>query len=149
MSAGKFVEIGELIQTRLQEWSGLRAAPVILDRQHDVETEVAEAMAKQQGLAITIFFEGFSNDNLEADKLAPSLRYTVRIFGLPIINDEDDTLVPADVACIEVGKALHGWLPEGDARDLWGRLEIGRADTEPDAAYLIYALPATLKRVIL
>jgi len=145
----RFTRIAELMKTRLETWPALKGTTAIVDRQHDVEADVQEAVGKAAGLCLTIFFEGFQNDNPEADTLAPALRYTVRAWGLPAVNETTPDFVPTEVACIEAAKALHGYQPEGEEQDIWARLQVGRADVEPDNVWLIYALPVVLKRVVL
>lgn len=145
----RFTRIAERMQARLETWPALQGAPVVVDRQHDIDAEVGEAVAKAQGLCLTIFFEGFLNNNTEADALAPALRYTVRAWGMPVVIDAGGEFVPTEVACIEASKALHGWNPEGDEQDTFSRFEVGRADTEPDRSFLIYSIPVTLSRIIL
>lgn len=145
----RFTKVAELMKARLEAWPALKGAPAIVDRQHDIESEVAEAVGKAAGLALTIYFEGFANANREADALAPGLRYTVRAWGLPVVAEADGFLVPTEVAAIEAAKALHGWHPEGEAKDLYGRIEVVRCDTEPDNVWLIYALSIEIKRTVL
>jgi hypothetical protein len=145
----RFSYIADLMKARLEAWPALQGAPAIVDRQLDIVADVAEAVAKSAGLALTILFEGFSNANLDADSMSPSLRYTVRAWGLPVVAETDGGFVPAETACIEAAKALHGWCPEGEPADLFARIEVARADLEPDRQFLIYALSVTIKRVIL
>jgi len=115
----------------------------VVDRQKDINSVIAEAVAKDAGTAIVILWQGFTT--LDQDSPNPRLanRYTVSVYSQPVIAGEN---LAADDVMESVIQRLLGWVPAGG--NYSDRAQINNGGMMPDRTWLIYdcevVIPASL-----
>lgn len=114
----------------------------IVDRQLDIETEVAKRVglsrsaATGKGACITIFYSGFTNPDASAAIYSKIVRtYLVSVYGVQVRKTGH---MPVDRLMEEAGRTLHNWEPA----EQYGIAEIHVLNglSRPDSDYLIYDL---------
>ena len=140
MSNGPFHAMALLIKARLEAWPALEDVPVVIDLQKDITSEIGTAQAKATGCAITIFYEGDRDltENLNPPRV--TARYSVKCYGLPVVEDVNADWIPAETAKAEVMKALHHWVPTDDNHNAT-ECKVQPGDLVPDRDFLIYEVP--------
>lgn len=142
-----WLDVAEDMARRLRGINALTGVEVIVDRQKDVRAAIAVAVAKATGCAITILWTGAQNKDTRAEYTYRSGgSYTLRVWAKPIIAGRE---TPADDVAEAVATALQGWIPCGEEspnkRDR--KVEVGDIDMVPDRDFLIYEIPASVRRV--
>lgn len=134
----KAIDIAEAMASRINALSGVPANVALVDRQKNIQVEVANRVAKMGGSAIIILYEGFSNPSAMASgSLNITRRYTVTLYARPILQATD--AMPADDLIELVAAALHDWEPDETTAG-FGEITVSGCDLRPDKTYFIYDL---------
>lgn len=108
-----FLDIADSIKTRLDAQTGMSGVDVIVERQQDVGSMVARAIAKHagQGAAIITWTGGRNSDPMMAPPRF-SVPFLITLFSKPVIRDGQTA---ADDIVETICYALHLWNPDADA----------------------------------
>jgi hypothetical protein len=106
---------------------------VIVDRQKQIEAEVAKGVAKSTGTAITILWEGFVTVDKNARRPRLAHSYTLVVWSKPVIAGKNLT---ADDVMESVVQRLWQWRPVGG--HAFSECEVKDGGLVPDAKYLKY-----------
>ena len=137
-----FLDLADSIKTRLQTAAatGERATEidltdieVIVDRQKDLVTSLAKAMAKSGGTAIIILWQGFQPDDETSGSPRLVSRYTISATCKPIRKPSD---LNADDVMQSIIQRLWRWVPGGG--HCFGAAKGFRGGLIPDTKYLVY-----------
>lgn len=129
----KAIDIADAMAARINAIPGVSEDIALVDRQKNIQAEVATRVNKSTGAAITILYEGFSNSATNASGLLTiTRRYSVSLYARPVL--QTSTAMPADDLIEEVARRLHDWEPEDCEINVTG------CDMRPDKTYLIYDL---------
>lgn len=142
MSVGPWNTAAEGLKTRLDAWAGLGSTGVIVDKQKDIRSEVLSAIEKEAGVAITILFDGFQVPDTDTSGPKTVARYSIRVWGLPIVQETSPAFLHAEDAAAEVAKALH--LYRVDGLHNFAESRVGDGDLIDDPNFLIYELTVTV-----
>lgn len=128
------MNLATAIQTRLQSLALLSGVDVLIDRQKDIESEVDTAVAKVEGICVTIFYSG---GGIEGDtSLVTRPVFEIRLYTQPILMA--DGAAPADDVLEAMLAALHLWHPDARAPHDEKFKIITDPDVIPDRQYLVY-----------
>lgn len=131
--------IADKIAERLNGWAGLQNVAAIVDRQKDILSQVATNMQKSKGACVTVLYEGFRNRDENSGGPLVIYRYTIRCYGLAIIQQGNPDHVFIDDIQEAVAKALHNWVPQENMHN-YGECKVKSGEMEPHNNFLIYAL---------
>lgn len=138
----KALEISELMRVRLLTPPGegeietnldLTRLDVIVDRQKEILSEVAKAVAKVSGTAIVIFYEGFRTEDEDTARPRLGQRYNVCVWSKPVLAGAN---LPADDVLENVILRLWQWIPLESHH--FGEAKIKDGGLVPDTKYLKY-----------
>lgn len=104
----KFYDQADAIAATLATVSLLADSRIVVDRQHDIVSELRKVIGKQTGNLIIVSWAGGANADEEAD--APQLDsiFNVTVFSKPVIKKGDTT---ADDIAEAIAKHLHDMRP--------------------------------------
>jgi hypothetical protein len=128
-----WLDMAEAIKTRLESLVLMDGVDVIVDRQKDINTLVATAVAKIKGAGITILWE--TGDIAVRSKRISLSTYSIRVYGRPILNPDG---VPADDLTEAAMAALQDWYPSAYLR-CQDKMEVSQAaELIPHKSLIIY-----------
>jgi len=147
----KATDIADLIRTRLLtapavgelatlcDLTELGADGIIVDRQKDIQTLAAKAVAKARGTAIVILWDdqAVADKNAKRPKMAYS--YNIAVWSKPVISQGE---FPADDVMESIITRLWHWVPQGGHQHK--EVEITPGGLVPHKSFLIYDCGATV-----
>lgn len=116
---------------------------VIVDRQKEILTEVAQAVSAAYGAAVVILWTGGRNPQPENETLHLGGNYAITIRTLPVLRGEN---IPADELAELVAVAAHGWNPDGQPQRT-KRMAVLNVELVPDQSLLVYEITARIDRL--
>jgi len=134
----------DAIAAHLSGLPELDGVTLLVDRQKDLENEIAQGVAKAGGAVLLIEPTSGRASDQTAKTLQFDNRYTLSLWSLHILRQEDAYTaaqrVPAIMAAVQHFKPAPNPFPTH-------RLEITGWQIEPDEQFLIYAITAELTEV--
>lgn len=113
----------DALAARLSSVPKLAGVPVIVDRQKDIDAEIAKAVAKAKGAAIIISLEGWDSAPGDSGSALLPLVHSVSIWATPVMKALS---VPQSVALGAMVRAIHAWRPPGSRGPMY-RWRVGPA----------------------
>lgn len=132
------------IVSLLQARTGLAGAAVLHDRQQDVATRIAAALAKMQ-TAVLVWLPRRSRPRDAAPGDPWEAEIAIDVAGTPLLRATATPTV--DQAVDEVVAALDGWKPSAPANGghWFDRVRVHEVELVPDATRLAYTVRATVR----
>jgi len=118
--------------------------PVLVDRKLDINSIIAQSVAKAKGASIVILFRGGKNPDPSSKMLKMGGDYSIFVMTRPLFRDGQ---VTCDDLMEAAAAAAHGWLPAGGLSPVSQRLEIRDVELRPMKGLMIYELTATVTRL--
>lgn len=112
-----------------------RKVPVLVDRQKDIVSDVAKAISRSRGAAVSILFTGYKRVNG-----VRNASYAIAVWAHPVIGNDEQL---ADDIVEVVDSTLHSHIPESlnPARDnCHFRIEVEGGSINYNPNFLIYQL---------
>lgn len=136
--------LAEGIVSRLQASPGLAGAFVLHDRQKDLPTSIAAALARMQ-TAVLVWLPRRSRPRDAAPGDPWEAEIAVDVAGSPMLRGPDAPTV--DQAVDEVVAALDGWKPDAPANGghWFDRVRVHEVELLPDPRHLAYSVRATAR----
>lgn len=133
-----FMVRAEEIATRLRSLSALQGVDVIVDRQKDISTIVAQGVAKAKGALVAVLWAG--GKQVSGNPLVMEAIFEIRTYCVPTIRGEN---LAADDLLAAMIPALHEWQADTTAHCVWEFQVSGDLDLVPDKRFLFYFFPVT------
>lgn len=139
--------IGDEDAWREEAIGQLDGIAVIVNRQGDVDSQIATAVGKAKGAAILIELAGWDNKPEFSGQALLDLRYSVSLWTRPILRAG---AISESIALGALVKAIHGWTPDASAvkrRFRWrvGAGDKGQAVTAGNQSLNVYEFPANFE----
>jgi hypothetical protein len=104
----KFYDQADEIAAVLSEVPSLEGMKIVVDRQHDLLSELSKVVGRQTGNLILVAWAGGKNQDESGDRPRIESAFTVTIFSKPIIRKGE---IPADDIAEVIASTLHDWRP--------------------------------------
>jgi hypothetical protein len=146
----RWSEHAELMATRLRDTvaalQGTDAIPVIVERKLDIQTSVAQSMAKAGGGMVLLLWTESTNPDPKHGTLRMSGEFSALCMIKPVLRDEQTT---CDDLAEAVAVALHDWLPADKPNHHHLRVRVQAISLVPETkGMLTYEVRMTVERLI-
>jgi hypothetical protein len=102
----RFYEQADAICTSLQALPILADCRIVVDRQHDILSDLRKVIGKQIGNLILVSWTGGTNKDISADGPRIESGFSVTLFSKPILRPGE---TPADDLAEAIANHLHDW----------------------------------------
>ncbi|MEM1083223.1 MAG: hypothetical protein AAGI48_03805 [Verrucomicrobiota bacterium] len=141
----KWLDRADLLKAHLEGVAGLSEIPVEVDRQKDINSVIAGAIAEASGACITILWTGGGNPDPKSNDLRMGGRFTVTVNGLEILREG---ATPLDEIAETVAEAMHDWNPNADdPNHRTHRLYVTDIQLAPHEHFLVYEIEGEILRM--
>ncbi len=135
-------DLADAIAAQLRTLSVMAGVDVIVDRQKSISSEVDAAVGKAKGACVTILYER-AEITADARPMVTRPSYSIRLYTVPVIRDNDHAAIAADDILEALLPALHDWHPDPAAHTSHRLKVTSDPDLLPDRHYLIYEFTVT------
>lgn len=111
----------------------------IIDRQQDITTKLKGVVAKDNGVAIVIAVQDYSNFSASTAVPRPDLGYTITVWGKAV---RDQGTYPAAQVMKSIIRRLWQWNPRGGHS--MGEVKLGSGGRVPNGSYTVFDLTITI-----
>lgn len=112
---------------------------ILVDRQKNIVSDIAKAVGKAGGSAITILWQGFTTVEKNTGRPRLAQRYNITVWSKPIMAGAD---MAADDVMESIITRLWRWVPGGG--HCFAAADVARGGLIPDAKYLVYDCDITV-----
>lgn len=134
----------DALAAHLADLPELAGVTLLVDRQRDLENEIAQGVAKAGGAVLLIEPTSGRASDPSAKTLQFDNNYTLSLWSLPILRQDDAYTAAQRVPAVMA--AVQHWQPAPKPFPTH-RFEVTGWQIEPDEQFLIYAITARLTEI--